>query len=100
VALSIQQAQEYMGNDRWRWSVWLDGEPQDLDLVDHVVYILHPTFHHPVREVCDRSTNFRLETSSWGAFTIHAKAMLRDGREVTLDHDLVLVYPDGTPTAA
>lgn len=100
MALSIQQDQEYIGNDRWRWSVWLDGQSQELNSVDHVVYILHPTFHNPVREISDRGTNFRLETSSWGTFTIHAKAVLRDGREVMLDHDLVLVYPDGTPTAA
>jgi len=100
VALSIQQNQEYQGNGRWRWSVWLSGSPEELDSIDHVVYILDPTFHHPVRRISDRTTSFRLDTSGWGTFTIHANIVDRDGHEARLDHDLVLRYPDGTPTLA
>jgi hypothetical protein len=100
VALSIQQSQEYEGKGFWRWSVRLDGTAEELDSIDHVLYILDPTFHNPVRTVSDRTTNFRLDTSSWGTFTIHANVMHRDGHETPLNHDLVLLYPDGTPTAA
>jgi len=100
VALSIGQSQEYLGNDRWAWSVWLEGPIEELDEVDHVVYILHPTFHNPVRLVDDRKTNFRLDTSGWGTFTIHAKAVHHNGSETLLNHDLVLKYPDGKPTLA
>lgn len=100
MALSIQQSQNYLGKDRWQWSVWLDGPAEELDAVKQVVYILHPTFHNPVRTIADRESNFRLETSGWGTFTIHAIAQGRDGRETTLSHDLVLQYPDGTPSAA
>ncbi len=100
MSLSIQQDQTYVGHDRWKWSIWVDGSPDDLDQIDHVVYILHPSFHKPVREVSDRNTKFRLDTSGWGTFPIHAKAVRKDGREVTLQHDLVLAYPDGTPTTA
>lgn len=100
MALSIQQSQEYLGAGRWKWSVWLQGQTEELDSIDQVVYILHPTFRNPVRTVADRNTNFRLDTSGWGTFTIHALVNHRDGRETQLDHDLVLVYPDGTPTLA
>jgi transcription initiation factor IIF auxiliary subunit len=100
VALSIQQSQEYMGSGWWQWAVWLDGAPKELDSVDHVIYILDPTFHNPVREVADRATNFRLDTSAWGSFTMHANIVHRDGHRTTLHHDLVLLYPDGTPTLA
>ena len=98
--LSIQQSEEYLGKDRWKWSVWLEGAPAELDSVDNVVYILHPTFNNPVRRIDDRTTNFRLDTSGWGRFTIHAKVFHRDGQETTLQHDLVLLYPDGTATLA
>jgi transcription initiation factor IIF auxiliary subunit len=98
--LSIQQSEQYLGNDRWRWSVWLEGGPEELDFVDHVTYVLHSTFNNPVRVVADRTTNFRLETSGWGTFTIHAKITYCDGGEAALEHDLVLLYPDGTPTLA
>lgn len=100
MALSIQQDSRYLGNDRWEWSVWLQGTPDELKAVDHVVYILHSTFHNPVRVVRDRSTNFRLNTSGWGTFTIYAKAVDHNGSETALQHDLVLLYPDGTPTVA
>jgi transcription initiation factor IIF auxiliary subunit len=65
-----------------------------------VVYILHPTFRDPVRTITDRESRFRLDTSGWGTFTIHAIAKNRDGHDTKLSHDLVLPYPDGTPTAA
>jgi transcription initiation factor IIF auxiliary subunit len=100
MALSIQQDTKYPGNGRWQWSVWVEGEHEELNRIDHVVYILHSTFHNPVRRINDRSTKFRLDTSGWGTFTIHAKAVHQDGSEETLQHDLVLAYPDGTPTAA
>jgi transcription initiation factor IIF auxiliary subunit len=100
VALSIQQDAQYLGHERWAWSVWLEGTRDELDRIEHVMYVLHPTFHNPVRLVTDRSSNFRLDTSGWGTFTIHAKAVHQDGTETHLKHDLVLLYPDGTPTLA
>ena len=100
MALSIQQEAHYLDHDYWRWSVWLEGTPRELDDVERVVYILHPTFHDPVREVTDRASKFRLDTAGWGTFTIRAKAFHRDGRETALKHDLELLYPDGTPTLA
>jgi transcription initiation factor IIF auxiliary subunit len=98
--LSITQESTYERGDRWKWSVWLEGPPEELDTIDHVTYILHPTFHNPVREIRDRSTRFRLDTSGWGTFTIRARVFYKDGRQVPLQHDLVLMYPDGTPTTA
>ena len=100
MALSIQQSQNYLGKDRWQWSVWLEGRAEELDAVKQVVYILHPTFHNPVRTITDRESQFRLDTSGWGTFTIHAIATDRNGHETKLSHELVLQYPDGTPTAA
>jgi len=98
VALSIQQSQKYIGSDYWQWSVWLDGTQEELDSVEYVTYILDKTFHKPVRQVGDRTTNFRLDESTWGTFTLHANIMHRDGQETTVHHDLVLLYPDGKPT--
>src|ERR1051325_1659672 len=100
MALSIQQEERYVGHDRWKWAVWLTGDPAELDEVDHVMYILHPTFHNPVREIADRSSNFRLESWGWETFTIRARAVFKDGKEEPLQHELELHYPDGTPTPA
>jgi transcription initiation factor IIF auxiliary subunit len=80
--------------------VWLDGAPEELDSVDHVSYILDSTFHNPVRLIADRSTNFRLDTSGWGTFTIHANVAHKNGSEAILKHNLVLLYPSGEATLA
>jgi transcription initiation factor IIF auxiliary subunit len=80
--------------------VWLDGDSGELDAIDHVTYVLHSTFHNPVRVIEDRSTNFRLDTSGWGTFTIYVKVSRKDQTETDLKHELKLLYPDGSPTAA
>ena len=100
MALSIRLDERYDGHDHWKFSVWIDGQGQELDDVDHVMYILDPTFIKPVREVYDRSTNFCLEESSWGIFKMYAKVFHKSGRQTVLDHDFVLTYPDGTPTTS
>jgi hypothetical protein len=96
MALQIAQDYEYVGNDRWKWSVWLDGDDAELDAVEAVEYHLHPTFRNPVREVKDRSTRFRLDSSGWGVFQLNARARLTDGSVVHLTHMLELFYPEGT----
>lgn len=98
MALRIAQDFTYEATDWWRWWVWIDGSEPELDRIDHVVYQLHPTFPEPVRTVSDRSTKFRLETAGWGEFTIYARAFTKDGKQVKLEHDLQLRYPDGRAT--
>lgn len=99
MTLRIEQGFKYQGEDWWRWWIWLEGSEVELDQVDHVVYMLHPTFPSPVRTIKERSTQFRLETAGWGVFLIRAKVMLKQGKEVSLSHQLVLEYPDGTTTS-
>ena len=100
MALVIHQDENYLGKERWEWSLWVDGPTEELDFIDHVVYRLDSTFHDPVRTISERSTNFRLSTSGWGTFKIYAKAVMKDGPEIPLEHDLVLRYPSGTATLA
>lgn len=100
MSVSIKQDSTYVGNDWWKWSVWVDGSPHELDTIERVMYVLHSTFNNPVREIADRTTDFRLDTSGWGAFRIRARVFYKDGHEEALQHDLVLKYPDGTPTTA
>jgi len=107
--LSLEQGEEFLGDrsdaaggtegiDWWRWWVFVTGAPEELDNIDHVTYVLHPTFQNPVRKVTDRSSNFRLESVGWGGFRINAKVALKDGTVIPLSHDLNLHYPDGTVT--
>jgi len=94
MALRIEQGFKYRGEDYWDWWIWIDGSQEELDQIDHVTYILHPTFANPVREVKNRSTKFRLDTAGWGVFLIRATVKHKNGRETPLTHSLTLKYPD------
>jgi transcription initiation factor IIF auxiliary subunit len=98
--LELAQDETYQGEDWWRWSVRVEGDPESLDQIARVVYQLHPTFPQPVREVTDRETNFAVKSEGWGTFVIHARVELQDGRSQKLSHELQLTYPDGTVTLA
>jgi hypothetical protein len=88
--IRIAQSSKPAGKDHWRWSVWLEGTDGELDGVDFVVYTLHPTFSDPVRRVEDRASAFRLDSSGWGEFAIHAAVHHRGGRVEKLEHWLTL----------
>jgi len=90
--MSIQIAQEstYKGNDRWKWSVWLEGPDQELDQIEYVDYILHPTFRDPFRHITDRASKFRLNSAGWGEFTIYLDIKHRNGESTKRKHWLRL----------
>jgi transcription initiation factor IIF auxiliary subunit len=98
MALRIAQDFRYRGEDYWDWWIWIEGSSEELDRIDRVVYILHPTFPSPVREVKDRASNFRLKTAGWGVFLIRATVKHKDGTETALKHFLQLEYPDQAPS--
>jgi transcription initiation factor IIF auxiliary subunit len=100
MSLKIQQDYRYKGNHYWKWTAWIEGADEDLDQIDHVVYMLDPTFLNPVRSIKDRASKFRLKSAGWGNFRLGARVFFKDGKNTLLTHDIVLKYPDGTPTTA
>jgi len=68
-------------NDWFRWKIFLKGSDEELDKIDNVTYILHPTFPNPVRKISDRSSNFAFSTVGWGEFEIKAKIKYKTGNE-------------------
>jgi transcription initiation factor IIF auxiliary subunit len=98
MTLQIEQGFKYRGDDYWNWWIWIEGPQEELDQIDHVTYILHPSFPNPVREVNNRSTKFRLDTAGWGVFLIRATVKHKNGKETPLTHYLILKHPDQAPT--
>lgn len=87
----------------WKWSVWVDGSPEDVGEIDSVTYHLHPTFPTPVVPITDPSTKFRLTSVGWGEFAIAANVTMKDGRTIRLERWLELgddaKDKDDSPTA-
>ncbi len=100
MAYKLAQDFKYKGDDWWEWSVWVDTSEDELNKIKFVEYTLHETFSNPVRIIKDRKTKFRLDSAGWGVFTIYAQAILQDGEKINMEHNLELLYDDGTPTFA
>jgi hypothetical protein len=92
--LQIRQDSKYVGHDRWKWRVWVDADPVDLNKVNSVTWKLHQTFPQPIVETTNRGENFSIERTGWGAFEIRAEVQLNDGTAKELRHMLDLEYPE------
>jgi hypothetical protein len=95
----IQQSEDYQGNDWWKWAVWIEGSPPDLNQIVNVEWTLHPTFPNPIRKSSNRATKFMLETGGWGTFQIRARLQMKDGSIRRLSHYLQLYYPDDSSSS-
>jgi hypothetical protein len=96
--LSVKQDSKYEGRNWWKWSVWLEGPSEELKIVDHVVYTLHPTFPEPVRRISDRRSGFRLDSAGWGEFDLHLQIVYKDGKVRKRTHSVKLSDGAGSQT--
>jgi hypothetical protein len=94
MTLRIEQTSEYAGKDHWRWTLRLRGRQAELDRVAKVTWLLHESFTPPIVECDDRTTRFALHGSGWGGFDLRAKVLMKSGRSMQLEHELVLYYPE------
>ena len=92
--MKLKNNYNYVGDDRWDWELYLDSDnPDELSDVAEVRYVLHPTFKNPVRTVTDAEGGFRLKSNGWGTFETKALVRMKNGRKLTLKHNLELDYP-------
>jgi transcription initiation factor IIF auxiliary subunit len=94
MSLRIEQQSEYAGNDHWRWTLRLRGRQAELDRVAKVTWLLHESFTPPMVDCDDRTTRFALNGSGWGGFDLRARVLMKSGRSMQLEHELVLYYPE------
>ena len=91
--MRIRNRWKYAGDDRWDWEAFLDdGGTGQLDAVNSVEYILHPTFKNPLRKITTRNNQFTMKTNSWGTFLLRAFVNMKDGSKKKLTHEIELSY--------
>jgi transcription initiation factor IIF auxiliary subunit len=54
MAIEVKQDSLPIAPHHWKWRLWLEGPSEDLDQIEYVLYVLHPTFHEPIRRAEDR----------------------------------------------
>ncbi|KPJ66359.1 MAG: hypothetical protein AMJ45_03955 [Syntrophobacter sp. DG_60] len=74
----------------FRWKIYLEGEASELDKIEYVEYILHPTFPNPIVKVANRESNFSLEAEGWGEFMVKLNLFMKDGSVKHKEHWLQL----------
>ncbi len=96
----IGQWAEYVSKDRWKWSCWVEASDEDLDRINSVTWILHPTFTPSRVNVATRSNKFRLDSGGWGTFTVRATLHFDNKDTLELHHALKLRYPESQSASA
>jgi len=101
MSLKLKNDWNYIGDDRWEWEIYLTSDNSDeLEKVESVKYILHPTFDRPVRTITDSRGGFRMKTIGWGTFEISAFVYLKSGEKLKLSHHLQLEYNPKSGTSS
>ena len=76
--------------DFYKWAVWIEANESDLSAIDHVEYLLHPTFPNRLRKSDDHASNFKIESKGWGEFRIDISITKNSGEVIKLWHWLSL----------
>jgi hypothetical protein len=61
---------QYDDRDAFVWALEIHGADKHLDLIDAVVYTLHPTFPDHTQKVRSRGDHFGLQRVGWGTFRV------------------------------
>ncbi len=89
------------GYEHYHIGVWLEADTErEMDHVDHVEYVLHPTFPNRERTSYNRGNDFSITFWSWGTFTVEAHIHFagRSGKEPQIiRHDLAYELPPDSP---
>lgn len=83
-------AGERQGTNWYEWVVYVDEEPEILDKIKAVEYLLHRTFPEPLRRNTDRPSKFSLKSSGWGEFDILVTVFFKDGSRLETSYPLDL----------
>lgn len=67
------------GREHYHIGVWLEGPDEELNRVQKVDYLLHPTFRKRERTSADHDNNFSITFWTWGMFPIQATITFKDG---------------------
>ena len=91
MGIRLRNRWKLVEKDYWEWEAFIDDNGSgELDEIEYVEYILHPTFKDPVRKIRSRRTNFTMETAGWGTFSLKAYLNKKDGTIKKLDLEIVL----------
>jgi hypothetical protein len=77
-------------DDLYDWCVFVDENPNVINSIKSVEYILHATFPDPIKLIESKYNKFALFSGGWGAFTIRIRVNYENGSSSTTSYYLRL----------
>lgn len=62
----------------YNWTVYVQGSEAVLNSINHVEYLLHPTFPKPQVSSYERRSSFSYTSNGWGEFEIRVKVVFKN----------------------
>ncbi|MEJ2628022.1 MAG: hypothetical protein P8078_05665 [bacterium] len=88
-AVNVENIATFLGNNRWKWTIFIAEEESILNQIEYVEYTLHPTFPNPQQRIYEPNTNFSYTAIGWDTFTIRGKVFYKNNRFEEFEHTLV-----------
>lgn len=94
--LQVQNTAHYLGDGVYKWKLYLKGDEDRLNTIDHVEYVLDPSYSVPLRKVGQegRSANFAISDKATQEFEVNVSIYYRTGEIERISHHVVLYTPD------
>ena len=82
------------GKEHYHIGVWVEGDDNELDSIQRVEYLLHPTFKRPLRSFESRDNKFSVTFWTWGMFMIRVSIFFKNGIIEKRDYYLGYELPE------
>ena len=69
----------------FNWTVFVNADETALNSIDHVEYLLDPSFRVPQVNSADRNSKFGYKATGWGEFSIKGKVYFKDKKKTPMD---------------
>ena len=76
------------GKNHYQVVLSLEGDQTELDQIQSVKYVLHPSFRDPERLSDDKNSNFGTKIWTYGFFPVKAMVKHNDGTETSIDGEV------------
>lgn len=84
--------------EHYHVGIWIEGTDAELDSIQRVEYLLHPSFKNNLRKSENRDNKFSISIWTWGYFLIVVTILFKDGRTDSIRYSLSYDLPDDNGT--
>ena len=81
----------------YKWTIFVVATAAILNTIEHVEYLLDPTFPNPQVSIYDKDHNFSYSATGWGEFEIKVKIVFKDKQKPFQYYNYWLQLKESSP---